>query len=252
MPTEFQETRALLERMEHQLKRFDRAGDHRAAFLRVYAAMTRRVLRRMEDGRFFLDPAWIERVAIRFAGMYFDALRAYDRRQRCPPAWQTAFDAAVQKRTFLLEDVVLGVNAHINNDLPQVLASILAEEGDWGDTGRMERRRYDHDQINRILSEIVETVEDEVAAHYGRLVHTLGRLMGRLDELLAAAGLKRFRDNTWRQGRFLLAAASEAERAEVRAWVEDDARWVAGQILRFGAPAWARPAAGIARRLRLF
>lgn len=248
----FTDMEGLIRRMESLLARLDRAGDHRAAFLRVYAHMSRRVLRRMEADDFFLDPAWVERVAIRFAGHYYAAYHAYEQGRRCPPAWTLSFDCAVSRRTFLLEDVVLGVNAHINNDLPQVLAAILRDEKDWGDYGRMTRRRFDHDQINRVLGEIIEAVEGEVADHYGRLVRPLGRLMGRLDEILAARGLKRFRDNTWRQANFLLAAANEAERAEVLDWVERDALAVGRAVLRFGAPAWARPAAGSARRLHLF
>ena len=241
---------ALIGRMARQLRRFDQRGDHRAAFLRVYTHMTRRVLLRMQGG-FFLDPPWVARVAQRFAGYYFEALAAYDEGRRPPPAWALAFEAAAAKRTFLLQDVALGVNAHINNDLPQVLHQILLAEGDWPLEERMTRRRFDHDQINRILHEIVPAVEGEVARHYGRLVGALGWAMGTLDESLAAFGLKQCRDNTWRNAMFLLACRSDTEQAAVRDWIEQDAHTVGSLIIRYGAPAWARPAAGPARRLRL-
>jgi hypothetical protein len=241
----------LLIRMEKQLSRFDRNRDNRAAFLRVYAHMTRRVLRRMTAGGFFLDPAWIERVALRFADYYFGALSAYDDGGRTPPAWQLAFDCALRKRTYLLQDIVLGVNAHINNDLPQVLAEILWDEADWPDAGKLIHRRFDHDQINRVLHEIIPAVEGEVAEHYGRLVRLLGAAMGRLDESLATFGLKQFRDNTWRCAQFLLAAPTPAEQATVVGWIEQDARLVGQLAVRYGAPGWARPGAGLARRLRL-
>lgn len=248
----FAATRGMIARMESLLRRFDQTGDHRSAFLRVYAHMSRRVLTRMESPDFFLDPNWLERVALRFAGMYHDACEAYEQGRPCPPAWRLAFDSARSRRSFLLEDVVLGVNAHINNDLPQVLAGVLGEEGDWPDLARMQRRRFDHDQINRLLAEIIGAVEGEVADHYGRLVRPLGWAMGSLDEVLAALGLKRFRDNTWRQAQFLLAARGEGERAEVVTWIERDALSVGEAVLDWGAPAWTRRAAGIARRLRLF
>lgn len=237
----------LISRMAGQLARFDRNGDHRAAFLRVYLHMTRRVTSRLE-GAFFLDPAWIERVAIRFADYYFDALEAGN---NAPPAWDLAFRCARNRSCFLLQDILLGVNAHINNDLPQVLADILRAEGDWPHPDRLTRRRYDHDQINRILHEIVPAVEGEVARHYGRLLSSLGGLLGTLDEGLAAFGLKQFRDRTWRQAQFLLAAQSERERASVRDWIERDALQVGELVVRFGAVRWARPLAGPARRLRL-
>ena len=47
-----------------------------------------------------------------------------------PPAWAYAFDIAARKRAFLLQDILLGMNAHINNDLPLVVAEILHAEGD--------------------------------------------------------------------------------------------------------------------------
>lgn len=200
----------LIDRLERRLARYDRAGDHRAVFLRVYAHMSRRVLVHMRQP-FFLDPAWVERVAIRFAGMYEDALYAYDHRLRTPPAWRLALDATANRSTFVLQDVLLGVNAH----------------------------------------EIVPTVEGQVSQQYGRAIRYLGWAMGRLDEALAAFGLKRFRDNTWRCGRFLLAAQAPAERDEIRRWIEQDALAVGELILRSGAPAWARPLSGITRRLRL-
>lgn len=238
-------------RMEKQLRAFDRAGDHRAAFLRVYAHMTRKVLRRMQ-GPFFLDPDWIERVAVRFADMYFDALAAFDGRRRPPPAWHLAFDSATRRRCFLLQDIVLGVNAHINNDLPQVLAAILRAEGDWPDQPRLLRRRFDHDQINRVLYEIIPAVEGEAASHYGRLVGSLGRIMGGLDETLATFGLKQYRDKTWRNAQFLLAAQGDQERADVAGWIEQDALEVGQVVLRYTAPRWLMPLAGPARRMRLW
>lgn len=117
----------LLRTMQRQLDQFDRRHDHRAAFLRVYTHMTRRVIALLE-GHFFLDPRWVARVAVRFADMYFAALAAYDTGGKAPPAWQLAFECAKRKRCFLLQDIVLGVNAHINNGQPQMLCDILRAE----------------------------------------------------------------------------------------------------------------------------
>lgn len=240
----------LIARMETQLRWFDASQDHRSAFLRVYLHMTRKVRSRLGSG-FFLDPAWIERVARRFADYYFEALAAFEAGRTPPPAWELAFRCARDRSCFLLQDILLGVNAHINNDLPQVLADILRAEGDWPHPDRLQRRRFDHDQINRILHEVVPAVEGEVARHYGRLLSPLGGMLGTLDEGLAAFGLKQFRDNTWRQALFLLAATGDSERAAVRDWIEHDALLVGRLIRRYGAVGWARPAAGVMRRLRL-
>lgn len=240
----------LVQLMEVQLAAFDRKGDHRAAFLRVYMEMTKRVGKRMTSS-FFMDHAWVERVAIRFAGYYFDALEAYDAGSRTPPAWKVAFDLAVRKQAFLLQDVLLGINAHINNDLPQVVADILRDEGDDRAYLRLARRRFDHDQINRILHEIIPVVEAEVGSRYGRLLTLLGFVMGRLDEALATHGLKSFRDRVWSQARFLLAADGEEERQAALRFVEQDALLVAQEIDGYLAPRWVRGLCAHMRRWRL-
>lgn len=233
--------------MTGHLNRFDRTGDHRAAFLRVYRRMTSAAQRRLGDS-FFLDPAWVEQVAIRFAWYYFDALDRFDRTADPPPAWEYAFTIATQKKGFLLQDVLLGMNAHINNDLPLVVAEFLRGEPELLP---MVRRRFDHDQINRILYEVIPDVEKELAQHYGRLVLPLGRVMGTLDQVLATYGLKTWRDNVWRNARFLLAAADPAERDRVVSFIQKDALQVAKEIERFPILRWCRPIAPFMRRWRL-
>jgi hypothetical protein len=94
--------------------------------------MTREMQRRMATG-FFADPVWMERVLVGFAQYYFEAVAAYDGGQECPPAWHPAFDQAASRRGFVLQDALLGINAHINSDLPFVPCVILREDGAWSD-----------------------------------------------------------------------------------------------------------------------
>lgn len=237
--------------MDAHLARFDRDGDHRAAFLRVYRRMTQAVRERLRSP-FFLDPAWVERVAVRFGWYYFDALERFERGGQPPPAWAYAFEAAARKRAFLLQDILLGMNAHINNDLPLVVAEILRAEGDEESVFRTVRRRFDHDQINRVLHDVIPAVEDEIARHYGRLVRPLGRLLGDLDRNLATYGLKTWRDRVWRNARCLLAAADEGERSLVVRFIEQDALVLAREIDQFAPFRFLRPLARWTRRWRLF
>lgn len=242
----------LLAVMHRHLARFDAQGDHRAAFLRVYATMTACVRDQIRAGAFFLDGAWVERVAVRFGWWYFDALDRYEQGAGPPPAWGCAFDTAVRRQGFLLQDILLGMNAHINNDLPVVVAAILQAEGDLDRDGITHRRRFDHDQINRVLHMVIPAVEDEAARCYGRLVKPLGRLLGSLDQSLATFGLKTWRDNVWRNASFLLSAATHAERERVIAFIQEDALHVARSIVQFPVLSWCRPLAPLARRLHLW
>jgi len=236
--------------MDVHLERFDRTGDHRAAFLRVYRRMTLAVRERLRRP-FFLDPAWVERVAVRFGWCYFDALERYERGGDPPPAWACAFDIAARKRAFLLQDIVLGMNAHINNDLPLVVAEILRSEGDEQSVSRMVRRRFDHDQINRVLHDVIPAVQDEISRHYGRLIRPLGLLLGDLDRNLTTYGLKTWRDRVWRNARCLLAAGDDRERDLVIRFIEQDALSVAREIYQFTPLRLLRPLAPWMRRWRL-
>nr|WP_245302457.1 DUF5995 family protein [Symbiobacterium terraclitae] len=236
--------------LKAQLDRFDRAGDHRAAFLRVYHRMTLEVRDRLRRP-FFLDPPWVERVAIRFGWYYFDSLERFERGSSPPPAWEYAFRIAQQKRAFLLQDILLGMNAHINNDLPLVVAEILRAEGDEQAIFKTVRRRFDHDQINRVLHDLIPAVQDEIAAHYGRLVRPLGRLLGDLDQQLTTYGLKTWRDRVWRNARCLLAAETDRERELVVRFIEEDALAIAREIYRFAPLRLLRPLARLMRRWRL-
>jgi hypothetical protein len=232
--------------MQRHLRKWDDAQDQRATFLRVYITMTNSVNAHLHDG-YFLDPPWIERVAVRFASYYFDAFERFESGERAPPSWSLAFTNARERKGFVLQDILLGMNAHINNDLAQVMAEILREEGDTHSL----RRRFDHNQINRVLDRVIPRVETEVASHYGRLIQPLGTVMGSLDRALATFGLITWRDNVWQNAQFLLAAQNEAERRLVVSVIEEDALHVAQQIDRFPLLHWCRPLAPYMRRWRL-
>jgi len=113
------------------------------------------------------------------------------------------------------------------------------------------RRRFDHDQINRVLYDVIPAVEEEVARHYGRLIRPLGRLLGNLDQSLTTYGLKTWRDRVWRNARFLLAAEAGAECDLVRHFIEQDALRLAEEIYRFAPLRLLRPLARLMRRWRL-
>jgi hypothetical protein len=144
------------------------------------------------------------------------------------------------------------MNAHINNDLPLVVDRILRDEADDKSLTRMIRRRFDHDQINRVLNLVIPAVEHEVARHYGRLVRPLGQLVGSLDQSLSTYGLRTWRDKVWRNAQFLLAADGEGERRRVIHFIEADALGVARDIDRFPVLSWCRPIAPLMRRWRLW
>ncbi|MDD9265426.1 DUF5995 family protein [Paenibacillus sp. GCM10023248] len=112
---------------------------HRAVFQRVYLLMTQEMQKRLASG-FFHDTVWMERVLVGFAKLYFDAVDAYEAGLPCSPAWELAFHEAAVKYGFVLQDALLGINTHINNDLPLALYMILSEDQAWPDARIMLKR----------------------------------------------------------------------------------------------------------------
>ena len=79
-----------------------------------------------------------------FARYYTDAYYAWQdgNRAAVPRSWQIALDAARDKRVSGNGDLLLGMNAHINRDLPFVLAATgLVAPGRVEPQGRLRRRR---------------------------------------------------------------------------------------------------------------
>ena len=47
--------------------------------------------------------------------------------------------------------VLLGINAHVNNDLPQALLAVISDD-DFAEPGVVDRRRRDHERIDGVLA----------------------------------------------------------------------------------------------------
>jgi len=247
----FSSIRDVLDLMAANLAACEERGDHRAVFQRVYLLMTREMERRLVGG-FFDDLVWMERVLVGFATYYFRAIDRFDRGGDSAPAWSLALEAAARRNALVLEDALLGINAHINNDLPFVLADVLMADQAWPDARLMLRRRRDHDRINQILLYLVDSVQDELVAHYARLLRPIDRWMGRGDESLSGFILAHCRTNVWHYTELLLDAPDQAERQKVAERIEQDAYQLGRRVRDTWLLRLARPLAPLGRRYRLF
>src|SRR6266487_5376315 len=141
---------ALIARMTAQLDELRQARDGRAAFHATYLRTTRAVADALRAGA-FLDADWVERWDVAFAGLYLDALDADRRGDPVPRPWAVAFAAAAGPRSLpALQHVLLGMNAHINYDLPQALLAVISDD-EFGDPSVLARREADHRKIDEVL-----------------------------------------------------------------------------------------------------
>jgi hypothetical protein len=178
------------------IERERRRGSRRAYFPALYRATTAEVLRAVEDGE-FEDAERMVRMDVIFAGLYLRADREHEAGRPCSGPWRLAFEAASDDGLLVLQHLLLGMNAHINLDLP--IAAVAA----GGDQLASLRRDYDH--LNVILTRMIDRMQAAVNAVSPEMAW-LDRLGGGLDELLGSVGIKTFRDEAWERAEALLAA----------------------------------------------
>ena len=194
---------ALLARMEALLAPMREADDERQYFLAVYMRTTRAVKDDLAQGG-FVDADWTERWDVVFADLYLDALEAWNATGDAPGPWAIAFGAAHgTPRVPPLRHLLLGMNAHINYDLPQALIAVIRDD-EFDDADLIARRSLDHAHIDEILASRVPA-ED-------RLLKEVERPGDRtvLDAMLTPfnrAGTRRFlkegRAKVWRNAQAL-------------------------------------------------
>jgi Family of unknown function (DUF5995) len=171
------------------------AGDARAAFHDTYLRTTQAVAKALRDGA-FIDPEWVERWDVAFAELYLDALAASRRGERVPDPWAVAFDtAAAQPGLPPLRHVLLGMNAHINYDLPQALLAVISDD-EFGDPAVRARREADHRQIDEVLAARVGA-EDEELKHLERSRSVRDTLLQPLNRMATRRFLRESRAKVW-------------------------------------------------------
>ena len=186
----------------------------------------------------FEDPAWVEAWDVAFAQLYLDALDAdLTGTGRVPRPWRLAFDAPAT--TSPLVHVLLGINAHINNDLPQALLAVISDD-DFAEPGVVDRRRRDHERIDGVLAGRVAAEDRNLAAHSARSL--LDRALQPANRWSSQRFLREARRKVWHNTTELQRAAAGRPRPAGRA----TGRAGAAQRGEGGRPAAPRPGAAAA------
>ena len=233
--------RKLIREMERRFEPLAASCSHAAVFSLSYLRTTQVYLRTAETPGFYSDPAFVNHEDAAFASLYFAAYDAWTggRSADVPPAWQVAFRAAERKQVTGSGDLLLGISAHVNRDLPFVLASLglVAPDGT--------SRKADHDRINVMLNEVQEPLLAEQAARFDPEMAVPATPYG-----LGYTGLMQtlmvWREAAWRSAERLVAAPDATARARVAADIEQQALLEAQAIV--AATAYAPPLRSTAAR----
>ena len=185
---------ALLRRMEALLEPLEAGGDPGRFFLATYLRTTRAVAEELHRGG-FRDPEWVERWDVAFAGLYLDAIETAQAGRHPPEPWAVAFGAGDGADGLPpLRHVLLGMNAHINYDLPQALLMVIPD-AEFADPVLLARRRGDHERIDDVLARQVRAEDGELARRSARTL--LDRVLTPLNRWASRRWLREARQKVW-------------------------------------------------------
>jgi Family of unknown function (DUF5995) len=201
-------------------RRFDGLAsscDHNTIFSLTYLRVTEEYQRTIE-GPFFDDTRFVNHEDTLFAHYYFAAFDAWSagRIEQVPPAWRVAFGAAKARSVSATGDLLLGINAHVQRDLPLVLYSVGLVRPDGTS------RKADHDRVNIILNRVADDILAETARRFDPTVDDTN-LPTSLDDTALFQTLAAWREKAWRNAELLAAAPTPEARELVVAGIEQDA-----------------------------
>jgi hypothetical protein len=217
---------AVAVRLEGYVFRYEARRDHRAPFAYTYLRLTTALQAGLVAGEAtFEDPDWVANLSEALATEYFTAMDGIDawiealdssprliRRKQLdlplsvPAPWRHVYLASSVPRSYVLEDVLFSMMAHMSYDLPIALRKMSAA----GDVGS---HIADFHRMNALLATSIEPVQAELAERYWRFLANLDHLFTQQDEVLTNYGIRAIRGLAWYNFDRLRDANADAEAA---------------------------------------
>ena len=199
--------------------------DRRAVFVSAYLVITTAVKARVLS-KSFADNEWVMRYDIAFANQYRIALLAYERGDSAglPEAWRIAFDAARHNDALIIQDLMLGINAHVNHDLPFTLSAVSIDPD-------RQQRFEDHTTVNETLQAAMGELENRIEAMYAPGLDMLGRAFYPLIGEITSFDLTASRQLAWDHAVALTDARNDGERAAIMRRIDTHSGVLARLIL---------------------
>ena len=206
---------AVIRELRRRFEPLAAACDHDAIFSLTYLRTTEEYRRTIDDPTFFEDTNFVNHEDAVFARYYFEAYDNWDagRRDAVPPAWAIAFRAADARAVSAAGNIALGINAHVQRDLPFVLAAIGLVKPDGSS------RKPDHDRVDEFLNRVADELYPEIARRFDPTVDDT-ELPGTADNFAVFQLIPTWREIAWRNAERLVAAPTTEARAQVAADIE--------------------------------
>jgi Family of unknown function (DUF5995) len=197
---------------------------HNSVFALAYLRMTQTYAYTRDIAGYYDDVPYMNHMDAIFARYYTDAYYnwANGSRTKVPQAWLYALDASKNKTVTGAGDLFLGMNAHINRDLPFVLyaSGLVGSDGTSG--------KADYDAVERWLNDDTAPLLAEAAQRFDPSIDDTNNP---LVDYLTFQMVSAWREGAWRNAELLAAAPSAAARAVVAQNIETSANVIAQGML---------------------
>lgn len=157
-------------------------------FAAVYRKVTVSVRDAILAGRFD-DPNRMARLDRVFAERYLDAYSAWRSGDPVTDSWSAAFSASRRWRPIIVQQLLVGMNAHINLDLGIAAATVAPG-------AQLTGLRSDFDVINEVLAGLIDGIMHDVN-EVSPWVGFLDRFGGRTDQALVRFSIEVARRQAW-------------------------------------------------------
>jgi hypothetical protein len=178
----------VLAELDRIIERSIRVNDARGIFAYVYKRTTAEIKHAI-DKEEFEDNEALHKFDVAFANYYLNAYKQYEGKEECSLSWKESFDGCGESLT-IIQQVLLGMNAHINLDLG-LTAAVLSKGKD------INLLKKDFDKVNDILEGIVNELQSKLSkvSPLFFLVDWMGQ---NRDEKLIDFSMRQARGQAWR------------------------------------------------------
>jgi len=166
------------------------------------------------------------RYVVAFGNLYREALAFHEAGQRSavPGAWRQSFDACRFRRTSVFQDLLLGINAHINHDLAHAVIRAGLDVA-------CDRCYQDHTRMNESLRLATPLVRKRVATNFSPWINVANWLLGKTIDAAVADSFERARQNAWAWATALSRARNTSESRRIEVMIDRRAELSGQQIL---------------------
>lgn len=199
--------------------------DLRGVFTTAYLHITQSIGAAIEENS-FRNNSWSRDYLICFANLYREAILNYENGNidLVPKSWKCSFDLAENTEGFIIQHLLLGINAHINHDLALALHQVTIDPN-------RDEKYTDHTDINIILEKATDGLKRNVTEKYAPILQRLDRGFGTIDDDIIAFSIPKAREHAWSMAIALTAAPTEFEKKILKKSLDEQAAVVARLIL---------------------